>query len=171
MALLMICSRWIVVSFNPVSFDGWLHGGLESTAAHDYVIVIVSALWVFLSLARAIGFRQKTLQSDFLIKGFYLDRLYHATIARSATYLSQMTMRIDVRWIDGGIHMIAYAQVTIANLVGWFDRFIVDGLVSLSSRMVQGAGAFIRSFQEGKIQLYIFWSSMAIIIFLIWTLF
>lgn len=171
MALLMICSLWVIVSFNPISFDGWLYQGLESTTTHDNIVVILSALWVFLSLAMAIAFRQKTLQSDFLLKSFYMDRFYHATITRGAMYLSQMTTRMDVRWIDGGIHMIAYIQVTIANLTGWFDRFVVDGIVSLSSRMAQGVGAFIRSFQEGKIQLYIFWSSMAIIIFLIWTLF
>jgi NADH-quinone oxidoreductase subunit L len=37
--------------------------------------------------------------------------------------------------------------------------------------LVRGAGSFTRSFQGGKIQLYIFWSVLAIIIFLIWTLF
>ncbi|RAV99815.1 NADH-quinone oxidoreductase subunit 5 family protein [Pseudochryseolinea flava] len=170
-AVLMICSIWLIVSFSPIHFDGWLYSGLNTTAPHNTIIVIVSALWVLLSLLLAYSFRNKTLQSEFLFRSFYLDRVYSATIIKGTSYLSQLTTKTDVRWIDGGIHLLAYVQVTVANLIGWFDRFIVDGIVNLFAWLANGIGAFIRSFQEGKIQLYVFWSSIAIVIFLIWTLF
>jgi NADH-quinone oxidoreductase subunit L len=77
----------------------------------------------------------------------------------------------DRRWIDGFIHASAYAQVTVSHLVGWFDRAIVDGTVNGIASLSRGVGNFTRSFQGGKIQSYILWAILAIIIFLIWILF
>jgi len=36
--------------------------------------------------------------------------------------------------------------------------------------LAKGVGSITRSFQNGKIQLYIFWAIFAIIIFLIWLI-
>jgi NADH-quinone oxidoreductase subunit L len=83
---------------------------------------------------------------------------------------TQATAQVDKRWIDGSIHASAYGQVIIAHVTGWIDRAIVDGTVNGLAGIMRGVGTFTRSFQAGKIQLYIFWSVFTIIIFLIWTL-
>ncbi len=46
----------------------------------------------------------------------------------------------------------------------------VDGSVDGVAGVAKGIGSFTRSFQGGKIQLYIFWAIFAIIIFLIWLI-
>jgi NADH-quinone oxidoreductase subunit L len=91
-------------------------------------------------------------------------------VGRPTLKIAAILDTVDRRWIDGFLHGIAYVQVTIASLTGWFDRAIVDGIVGGFVSIAQGTGSLIRSFQEGKIQLYVLWSSLAIIIFLIWTL-
>jgi NADH-quinone oxidoreductase subunit L len=58
----------------------------------------------------------------------------------------------------------------VAHVTAWIDRAIVDGTVNGLAGLARGVGTFTRSFQDGKIQLYIFWSIFTIIIFLIWTL-
>jgi NADH-quinone oxidoreductase subunit L len=47
---------------------------------------------------------------------------------------------------------------------------MVDGAVDGAAGLARVLGSFARSFQSGKIQLYIFWAVFAIIIFIIWTL-
>ena len=101
---------------------------------------------------------------------FFLDHAYRWTFKNIAWDLALVSSRIDKRWIDGFIHGSAYAQVLTAHVTAWFDRALVDGSVNGFASLVRSVGTFTRSFQDGKIQLYIFWSIFAIIIFLIWAL-
>jgi NADH-quinone oxidoreductase subunit L len=102
-----------------------------------------------------------------LFHSFYLDALYHVVIARPVEKLSAITLQMDARVIDGLIHASAYAQVTFAHGLSWIDRYIVDGLVHGVLRLVNAVGSLTRSFQGGKIQLYIFWAVLGIIILLL----
>jgi NADH-quinone oxidoreductase subunit L len=173
-ALLMAASLWLIISWSPFQYTGWLYTALHHQPvrhADSIVLTIFSSAWVALALLVAYRLRNKALQSDGLLNIFYLDTFYTFMVGRTTLQLAWVTDRFDRRWIDGVLHASAYTQVTIANLAGWFDRAIVDGIVNGLARIAQWIGALIRSFQEGKIQLYIFWASLAIIIFLIWTLF
>jgi NADH-quinone oxidoreductase subunit L len=172
MAILMIASLWWVVSFNPFNYMGWLYHGLHpGKTFHFNIMIVISAAWVLLSVAVAYKIRNWKIESDVLLKAFYLDKTYLRIVGKPVITLASVVEKTDRKVIDGIIHFSAYTQVTIAYLTAWFDREIVDGLVNLMARIVQSIGSLIRSFQGGKIQLYIFWASMAIIIFLIWTLF
>lgn len=170
MAVLMVASLWFVLSWNPFDYSGWLYLGLTGEESHTGVIMLLSSLWVLLALVVAYGTRNKVLSSDILLNTFYIDKIYMKLIGSPVRHVAKITEHTDLKIIDPVIHASAYAQVTIANLTGWFDREIVDGLINLTARIAQGIGSFTRSFQGGKIQLYIFWSVFAIIIFLIWTL-
>jgi NADH-quinone oxidoreductase subunit L len=173
-ALLMAASLWLIISWSPFQYTGWLYTALHHQPvqhADSTALTIFSSAWVALALLVAYLLRNKAFQSDGLLNIFYLDTLYGFMVGKTTLQLAWVTDRFDRRWIDGALHASAYAQVTIANLTGWFDRAIVDGVVNGLARIAQWIGALIRSFQEGKIQLYIFWASLAIIIFLIWTLF
>jgi len=101
---------------------------------------------------------------------FFLDDVYQWTIKNVAMEAVRKTSRIDKKWIDGFIHLTAYIQVLIAHVTAWFDLAFVDGTINGFASFVRGVGTVTRSFQDGKIQLYIFWSIFTIIIFLIWTL-
>lgn len=170
-ALLMAASAWMIVSWNPFHYTGWLYEALSHAPVHaSGSLTIFSISWIALALLVAYRLRNSLWQSQVLLNIFYLDTVYASVVTRTSMQLASVTDRIDRRWIDGFLHASAYAQVTIASLAGWFDHAIVDGIVNGLAKLAQGIGAFIRTFQDGKIQLYILWASLAIIIFLIWTL-
>lgn len=172
MAILMIASLWFVVSWNPFDYMGWLYNSFnQGKGFHFSFVMIGSAAWVALALVVAYVIRGKRLTSDMLLKSFYLDSVYLILFGKPAMQLGRITELTDKKIIDPIIHASAYAQVTIAYLTGWFDRNIVDGIVNLVAGIARGIGSFFRSFIGGKIQLYIFWALLTIIIFLIWILF
>jgi NADH-quinone oxidoreductase subunit L len=171
--LLCMGSLWFLISWSPVNFSGWLFNSLHrGEIFHAGFMSLVSGLWVLIALVVAYFiFRRGDLnRSAFLLNSFYLDGLYQSLIGRPALQLAVFTDRVDRKWIDGLIHLSVYIQVTVAHGIGWFDRIIVDGIVDGLAHAARGVGSLTRSFQRGKIQLYIFWAALAIIIFLIWTL-
>jgi len=166
LVMLAVCSLWIIVSWNPFVHTRWGKLNLE----HNWSITVFSMVWVIGALITSYLVRKKSFRYHTLLQGFYLDHLYHWTTKNIGLAFSRTTAKIDIRWIDGFIHATAYGQVIIAHVTGWIDRAFVDGTVNGLAGMAKGVGAFTRSFQDGKVQLYIFWSVFTIIIFLIWTL-
>ncbi len=171
-------SLWFIVNINPVEYAGWLfHYVHEGAYVHIPLITAFSALLVvtgwtfsfFYFKSRTLDSGETTLQV-WIMQSFYLDRLYEGIVLRPVRKLTTVAEKIDLKWIDGCIHAGVYAQVTFAHAIGWVDRYIVNGSVHGVARFAGGLGSFTRSFQGGKVQLYIFWTTLAIIIFLIWML-
>jgi NADH-quinone oxidoreductase subunit L len=169
MAILAAASLWLIVSWNPVGLSGWITG---SSRDHNIFLTVFSSLWVIIGVLAAyfIYRKRKLVRSEVLLNNFYLDQFYHRAVTRPSLQVAVITERFDKKWIDGFLHATAYAQVTLAHFTGWFDRAIVDGTVKAMVSLTRSIGSFTRSFQGGKIQLYIFWAVFAIIIFLIWAL-
>lgn len=172
--LLAACSLWGIVSLNPFDYSGWLYSSLhQGKAFHFPFITVFSALWVISALAFSfLFFKSRPLgeinsRNEFVGQTFYLDRIYKKAISDPVESLSLLSEKIDTRWIDGTIHIAAYVQVTISHVAGWIDKFFIDGSVNKVASIAQLLGSFARSFQGGKIQLYIFWAVFGIIIFLI----
>ena len=171
MAILAAASLWVIVSINPFDFSGWVYDGLVSGKHfHLSFVGIFSAAWVLLALFAAYVIRNRSIDVPALRHGFYFNDLYRRMIELPAFKTANITALTDRKWIDGFLHLSAYVQLMIAHVTGWVDRAVVDGVVDDAASMAKGVGSFIRSFQSGKIQLYVFWASFAIIIFIIWTL-
>jgi NADH-quinone oxidoreductase subunit L len=171
MAILAAASLWVIVAINPFDFSGWVYDGLVSGKHfHLSFVGIFSAAWVLLALFAAYAIRNRSIDVPALRHGFYFNDLYRRMIELPAFKTANITALTDSKWIDGLLHLSAYVQLMIAHVTGWVDRAVVDGVVDDAASMAKGVGSFIRSFQSGKIQLYVFWASFAIIIFIIWTL-
>jgi NADH-quinone oxidoreductase subunit L len=164
--LLALASFWVIVSWNPFVHTRWFNPSME----HSWGITIFSTVWVLAALTTAFLTRNKSLHTTIFAKSFYLDNIYSKVVTGPALLFSSFTNHVDKKWIDGFIHLSAYGQVLVAHVTGWVDRALVDGTVNGMAGMVRSIGSLTRSFQDGKIQLYIFWSVFTIIIFLIWTL-
>jgi NADH-quinone oxidoreductase subunit L len=171
--LLTIFSLWFVVSPNPLYASGWFVGMLGALP-HANVVTLVSigligaalvVSWIVYTPSDA------KLQPIVLFqKGFKLDALYQVIFIQPTMRIAMITESLDRKWIDRALHITAYAQVSIAHVVAWFDTHIVDGVVYSSSRIAGVIGSLTRSFQGGKIQLYIFWAVAGVIIFLFFAL-
>jgi NADH-quinone oxidoreductase subunit L len=177
--ILSLCSLWLMASLNPFDFSGWLYNSFQpGETFHFHFITVFSAAWVLTALVtsffifKSSKFTEKQNQAQSILKKtFYLDYLYKNAIGTPVKKLSTLMERTDIKIIDGALHFAAYAHVTVSHVTGWFDRFFVDGTVNGMARIARLTGSFARSFQGGKIQLYIFWAIFGIIIFLIWMLF
>lgn len=167
--ILATCSLWFIVSPNPFDASGWILN--SEPTQHSMWITVFSSLWVIAALW--LGwyiFRNVPLGTNaFFRNAFYVDTFYSLASSSIQRINSATIERIDKQIIDGAIHASAYAQVIFAHVVGWIDRTFVDGSVNAIARLTGLGGKFIRSFQGGNIQLYIFWSVFAIIIFIIWA--
>jgi NADH-quinone oxidoreductase subunit L len=167
-ALLALASGWFVVSWNPLNPHGWL----LTSGSHNSGLTLFSIGWILLALlvSYLLYRRNLWLRSDFLLQSFYIDRLYHWVAVSPVLVLADMTGRIDRRVIDRFLHGLAYFQVTLSFVTGWIDSAIIDGFVNFMATASRNIGWFTRSFQSGKIQLYVFWAVFTIVIFLIWSL-
>jgi NADH-quinone oxidoreductase subunit L len=135
-------------------------------------ITLFSALWVLAALVlswylfRNANFRTNT----FFRNGFYIDKLYASLTGAWKHATTKAVTFTEQKAIDRSIHGLVYGQVIFAHVVAWVDRVFVDGTVNATARLTGFGGKITRSFHGGNIQLYIFWSVLAIIIFIIWAL-
>jgi NADH-quinone oxidoreductase subunit L len=172
-ALLMLASTWIALSWNPFSIDNrLLHMLLSGRSSIEAAILSIGVLAITFPAAYFIYRRKKEIKPfTFLTNALYLDTVYNWIITKPTLAVSAMASTIDSKWIDGALHYATYINVTFAHLITWFDATIVDGIVHSFAATARGIGSLARSFQGGKIQLYIFWAALGLIIFIIWILF
>jgi NADH-quinone oxidoreductase subunit L len=169
LVLLAVLSLWLAVSWNPFDFTGWLMPAADQT--HVDWITAFSLIWVGLALVISYYlFRTTTFHPNrYLQGGLYIDFATQKFFVPLTLKGAAFAHFIDKKWIDGVIHGSAYAHVTLSHVTGWFDKAILDGIVNGIAGLSRWVGSMTRSFQGGKIQLYIFWAVLAIIIFLIWN--
>ena len=172
MVALAMASLWWIVSPNPLSFSGWFMKGAASIMATALsLLVVLGALCTcFLYFRKRVATGPKNEFAAAFANMFYLDRIYNAVVTQPVLRLSVILLRFDRKYIDGFLHGAAYAQVTLAHIIGWFDRTFIDGTVNGAARVAAGLGAFTRSFQGGKIQLYIFWAGLGLVLLTLFIL-
>jgi NADH-quinone oxidoreductase subunit L len=173
---LAISSLWLIISWSPIDFNGWVSRyALDKVMTNSSLITISSALLVVLTGTVAyFYFRNKTIdeKTDTTIhENFAFDRLYTKIVVMPTMKLSNQLQAFDLKWIDKLIHLAAYAQVALAHFIGWWDRSIVDGSVNGLAMVAKGTGSITRSLSSGKIQSYILWSMLGLIIFIVWIMF
>jgi NADH-quinone oxidoreductase subunit L len=174
MLVLAFGSLSILVSWNSLSFISVSNFLLSFTETPTLSISLFSMLVI--SGAILLGYilyHNKPTQSypDFLTNNFFIDKLYQVGIIKSSLVLAQASQTIDRQWIDKTLHRIVYAQIAFSHLVSWGDRVIIDGLVTLVAKAGKSMGSILRSFTSGKIQSYITWAMLALIIFIIYMIF
>lgn len=169
--ILAMGSLWLLVSWNPFDFKGWMLPA-EPSSPHAVWITIFSILWVTgaIFLGWFIFHKEKFDTNALFRNGFYVDELYDAAVTKGVLNGAKAASALDRDWIDKGIHGAAYVQVIFAHFVAWIDRVFIDGTVNAAARLTGVGGKITRSFQGGNIQLYIFWAVFTIIIFIIWAL-
>jgi NADH-quinone oxidoreductase subunit L len=169
-AILSIASVWFIVGFNPFHFSGWLTSGLGGVAVSNFILPIVSAVWVLFALLIAYFVFRNNGLTDRPKSSFTLDSFYFAIIEKPVYQLASFTLVIDRKLLDRTLHFTAYISVATSHLLAWFDRMFIDKSVDGVARLAASVGSVTRSFSGGKIQSYILWAMTALIIFIIWIL-
>lgn len=86
-------------------------------------------------------------------------------------FLPITLLLVNKFWLDE-IYILVYRRVLdgVSFLCGWFDRYIVDGLVNAVSWSIRQASRELRGIQTGRIQDYLYGIIAALILFIWLTL-
>jgi len=102
-----------------------------------------------------------------MFRKWWCDEVYNVTAVRGTLLLSKLFAWFDLRIIDGIVDGSALVTRTYAFIEGWFDLYIVDGLVNLTAWIVGLWGRMVRLLQGGQVQRYIFYSLVAVGLFIV----
>jgi len=178
--ILSTFSLWFWFGSNPVGGGGeWLIGNLlfyqvAESGSHQLWTTSISIGLAVLGLIVSffVYYKNKTSLINklphALIKlssnHWYLDDIHHLLVVKPTIILSKITAKFDKRVVDGVVNGLGVSNVVLANLIGWFDRYIVDGSVTLATKIS------MRGIQGGKVQFYFVWAILGfLVIFILMT--
>jgi len=138
----------IFAGFQAGNFFNFLGLKLEEIHTHlEYLPLIVSILGIALAWT------------------FYQGRYFSADNA--AKSLSPIYMALEKKfWIDD-VYIWIYRNILdgLSIVCGWFDRYIVDGLVNFIAYYTMRASQRLRRIQSGRAQDYLYGIIIAILLF------
>jgi NADH-quinone oxidoreductase subunit L len=108
---------------------------------------------------------------------YYVDEFYQWAFIRPARWLAEtLTDRwLDRTMIDGALHSIAGFGVWLGkSLRRWIDLPVINGAGDLTAAGTRNLGAFLRSLQSGRVQIYAtvglgLAAMVAILIYFLWV--
>jgi len=183
-----------LVFFGPVKPQAVSHGhdeGHPDSHAHsgDPSFVMSGPLWVLALSAVAIGiyFTFHHVDAEFVspvwltpvavsmgLAGIGMAYLTYQTRAISADMLATIFSPIRKAalakfWIDD-IYLAIYHRVLLAfaRLIGWTDRYIVDGVLNVISAWTVDGGDKLRRIQTGRVGDYIFAVGAGLLVLMLW---
>lgn len=102
---------------------------------------------------------------------WYQDALYNKIILPFLLNSANCLAWFDEQILDRIVVGFAKAQVVFAQVVRWFDAYIVDGLVHFSSNSIGRMGMLTKSMQTGKVQSFIVLSFVFVLLILLLLIF
>ncbi len=100
----------------------------------------------------------------FLYNKWYFDELYGATAVAGTLAVSKALAWFDGHVIDGIVNGAATLTRMWSSLSGSFDHYVVDGLVNFTGWFTGLLGRGARKTQTGKVQTYIVFALLGVII-------
>ncbi|WP_255563196.1 NADH-quinone oxidoreductase subunit L [Mucilaginibacter sp. 21P] len=189
LVFLAICSLFPLFSNSPVFYeDAWIYKSflpsnflVRENIYHTIIPILVNLLAVFVMYTafalygkrNAWSFPQTGLLYRISYNEWYIDRFYNRVVVKFVMWFSNLLYWFDKKVVDGLVHLFTRIGTSLAATAAWFDRNIVDGLLHLIAGIVQAIGNFARRFQGGKVQYYLY-SMLLVLAFvfifkMIWT--
>jgi NADH-quinone oxidoreductase subunit L len=100
----------------------------------------------------------------FSLNKWYFDEFYEFAFVGSFMLFARMCSWFDTNIIDGIVNGVGRSTVLVSKIGGWIDKYIVDGLVNLTAGITQLIGLGFRSVQTGKIQTYLTWTLVGVVL-------
>jgi NADH-quinone oxidoreductase subunit L len=127
-------------------------------------IFLAFAIYQFkLISADNLALRFKTLHT-FSLRKWYFDEMYKATAIAGTLFVSKAFAWFDNYVIDGLVNLSSYVTRGFSHLTGLFDNYFIDGAVNLVATFTGYCGSKLRRIQTGHIQTYIVFVLLAILI-------
>ncbi|MBE9664231.1 NADH-quinone oxidoreductase subunit L [Mucilaginibacter myungsuensis] len=179
LAFLALSCFFPIFSFNPFSYESaWVvkgltlaeHGG-EADLLHTIIpvgITLVSIGIIYWAYNIYVSPNRKLFPQDtFLFKlsynEWFIDSFYNNAIVKGTLSLSGALFWIDKTVIDGFVGLLQNIVLTLASITKWLDKYIVDGFLHTLAATTVAISNFVRGFQNGRVQYYLF-SMMAVLL-------
>lgn len=101
----------------------------------------------------------------FLVNKWYFDELYDGVVVGGMLASTNMLRWFDNTVIDGIVNGVGSLTKIGSFISGKFDTIVIDGLVNLTAYMSGFGGLVLRKFQTGKVQTYIVFVVMSVMMF------
>jgi NADH-quinone oxidoreductase subunit L len=173
---------------SPASHAPAAHG---HGPAHDAPAVMTLPLWVLALIAMAVGIyftiHHPPAEPEMAVPGWLTPAAVGVALAGIAlawlTYQRRAINEDSLAAAFGPIRRAAHAGFWVdeafllvyrrgllmfAKLVGWTDRYIVDGILNVVSAWTVMAGGQLRRIQTGRVQDYVFGVAFGVLVILWW---
>lgn len=172
LGILSVLSIGFVFSVNPLSAgDSWFWHFISPETGlmkHEENHWIAIGSVTLATIGIAAGYLSGKRVFSYQIPTF--DPIYNRLLVIPTLSLSVLLQKFDKEVFDKVIDVFVKGHVVAAHMIAWFDRFFVDGLANLSAFIAGRIGSITRSFQGGKLQMYVVWALvglMSLIFFVI----
>ena len=72
-------------------------------------------------------------------------------------------------WIDDVYEgVLGMSLFMFSRIIGWFDRYLVDGVLNVVSAWTVSAGGVLRTVQTGRAQDYVYGVAVGLLILILW---
>ncbi len=102
----------------------------------------------------------------FSLNKWYFDELYDATAVKGTIGLSSFLGKFDSKIIDGIVNGVATFTRGFSSFIGKFDNIVIDGIVNFTAYLSGFIGLIFRRFQTGKVQTYLVFVLISVVILL-----
>jgi NADH-quinone oxidoreductase subunit L len=165
------------------------HGSQGPDHAHDAPAIMTLALWVLALLAMVIGvgFAFWHPEAEFVapgwltplavgvaVGGIVLAAVVYALGWISPDWLFRRFALIGEAamerfWLDDFFALVYRAGILgVSRVVGWVDRYIVDGVLNVLSAWTLTLGDRLRRIQSGQAQDYVYGIALGVLLLMVW---
>jgi NADH-quinone oxidoreductase subunit L len=140
--------------------------GEPHSAAAEYALMLLASvlaagvLWWAYNLydrqpGRVEAFRKRFAAAHRVLQNkYWIDELYDVVILKPFHRLCHLAHALDVRVVDGAVHLVRNVTVGTSYLSVFWDTWVVDGLVNLTGRSIRAGSSSLRQLQTGLAQSY-----------------
>jgi NADH-quinone oxidoreductase subunit L len=162
--------------------------GHASGHAHDAPAVMTIPLWILAFLAIGIGLAWKPPEAEFHAPAWLTSVAVAVAVAGIAlAWLTYQRRAIDAHRLSNAFGLIrdaaverfwlddlfagVYRQIILgfSRIIGWIDRYLVDGVVNLLSAWTLRFGDWLRGMQSGLPQDYVYGVALGVLLLIIWS--
>jgi len=101
---------------------------------------------------------------QFSYNKWYFDELYKATAIGGTLVLAKALSWFDTYIVDGMVNLSSYLTRGFGFFVGLFDNYVIDGIVNLTANVTGYCGNMIRKLQTGSVQAYVAFALLGLLI-------
>jgi len=109
--------------------------------------------------------RRLHLLHQFLLNKWYFDEAYDSLVVRPLLSMTRGLRWFDTTVVDGLVNAAGWLTRGISFVSGRVDTIVVDGAVNLTAYLSGVFGLVLRKFQTGKVQTYIMFVVLSVVIF------